>query len=79
MKEGASVATAVYFHEDCLKHVTPAGHPEQVARLEYIARALEDVSGLDRRAAPECSDADILLCHPQSHLDAITAADLVWA
>lgn len=75
MKEGASVATAVYFHEDCLKHVTPAGHPEQVARLEFIARALEGVSGLDRREAPECSDGDILLCHPQSHLDAITAAE----
>ena len=69
------MATAVYFHEDCLKHVTPAGHPEQVARLEYISAALDQIDGLDRREAPECTDEDILLCHPESHLRAITAAE----
>ncbi|CUI38173.1 histone deacetylase family protein [Cognatishimia activa] len=68
------MTTALYTHADCLNHVTPAGHPEQVARLEHINGALAGFPQLDRRDAPECTDADILLCHPQSHLDAITAA-----
>ena len=31
-------------HEECLQHVTPPGHPEQVARLEYILEALKDIN-----------------------------------
>ncbi len=71
------MTTALFSHPDCLKHRTPPGHPEQVARLEYIADALSDskFGALDRRDAPVCEDADILLCHPQSHLDAIVAAE----
>ena len=34
--------TALVTHEECLQHVTPPGHPEQVARLEYILEALKD-------------------------------------
>ena len=33
--------TALVTHEECLQHVTPPGHPEQVARLEYILEALK--------------------------------------
>ncbi len=71
------MATALFSHESSLQHQTPAGHAEQVARIEHIQAALKAAKfdGLDRRAAPECSDADILLCHPQSHLEAITAAE----
>jgi acetoin utilization deacetylase AcuC-like enzyme len=60
-----------------LNHRTPAGHPEQVARLEYINDALSAgmFDALDRREAPLCEDADILLCHPQSHLDTILASE----
>ena len=36
--------TALVTHEECLQHVTPPGHPEQVARLEYILEALKAVS-----------------------------------
>ncbi|WP_072793530.1 histone deacetylase family protein [Cognatishimia maritima] len=68
------MTTALYTHPDCLDHVTPAGHPEQVARLKYIEAALRDVSGLDRRDAPDCDDDDILLCHPSDYLDMLTAA-----
>lgn len=67
------MTTALYTHADCLSHETPPGHPEQVARLHAIERALADVEGLDRRAAPLCADADILLCHPQSYFDRIKA------
>ncbi|MEQ9692930.1 histone deacetylase family protein [Shimia sp. SDUM112013] len=71
------MTTGLFSHADCLKHQTPAGHPEQVARLEYINEALAAPAfgGLVRREAPLCTDADILLCHPQSHLDAILAAE----
>lgn len=71
------MTTALFYHSDCLKHQTPPGHPEQVARLKYIAEALSvpAFDGLDRRDAPVCEDADILLSHPQSHLDAIIAAE----
>ena len=37
--------TALVTHEECLQHVTPPGHPEQVARLEYILEALKDYEG----------------------------------
>lgn len=71
------MTTALFTHPDCLDHHTPAGHPEQVARLEFISEALSAPAfeGLDRREAPECADDDILLCHPQSHLDAIIATE----
>ncbi|WP_299348815.1 histone deacetylase family protein [uncultured Shimia sp.] len=71
------MTTALFTHSDCLAHRTPPGHPEQVARLEYIASALSDskFDPLDRREAPLCNDADILLSHPQSHLDAMIAAE----
>ncbi|CUH51308.1 histone deacetylase family protein [Shimia marina] len=69
--------TALFSHESSLTHVTPPGHPEQVARIAHIQEALSqpDFQTLERRSAPECSDADILLCHPQSHLEAITRAE----
>ncbi|MEO0865650.1 MAG: histone deacetylase family protein, partial [Pseudomonadota bacterium] len=35
--------TALFTHADGLLHVTPYGMPEQVARLEYIQRALQDL------------------------------------
>jgi len=64
----------IYFsHDDGLAHETPRGHPEQVARLEAIRGALAGME-LDRRAAPLAEDADILRCHPQSHLDHVTAS-----
>ena len=71
------MVTALFSHESSLSHVTPPGHPEQVARIEHIQAALRASAfdALERRDAPECSDDDVLLCHPQSHLDAITAAE----
>ena len=71
------MATALFSHASSLAHVTPDGHPEQVARIAHIQDALRAPAfdALDRRDAPECSDADILLCHPQGHLDAIAAAE----
>jgi len=68
------MTTALFTHDDCLKHVTPQGHPEQVARLQAVARALEPLDLL-RVDAPLGEDAAILRCHPQSHIDRLTAAE----
>lgn len=67
------MTTGLFTHDDCLDHVTPPDHPEQVARLQVIAKALAPLS-LDRRSAPLCQDLDILRCHPQSYLSRTMAA-----
>ncbi len=68
------MTTVLFTHSDCLDHVTPDGHPEQVARLEHVLAALEG-KGLTREEAPLASDEDLRLCHPQSHIDALRAAE----
>ncbi|MEM1374002.1 MAG: histone deacetylase family protein [Pseudomonadota bacterium] len=67
------MTTALITHEDCLEHVTPPGHPEQVARLDAVLGALEGVDLL-RVRAPFAADDDILRAHPASHLAAIRRA-----
>lgn len=67
------MTTALITHPDCLAHVTPTGHPEQVARLESVLSALEPL-GLTRTSAPLAADDDILRAHPPEHLAAIRAA-----
>lgn len=70
------MTTALLTHPDCLKHITPHGHPERVDRLMAIYAAIDgmDQTGLTRVQAPLGDDAAILRCHPQSHIDAIKAA-----
>ncbi|NNU79304.1 histone deacetylase family protein [Halovulum dunhuangense] len=70
------MTTLLVTHDDCLHHVTPPGHPEQVARLEAVRTALADPAfdALLREEAPLATDAQIRLAHPQSHLDRIRAA-----
>ena len=67
------MTTALVTHPDCLGHVTPPGHPEQVARLDAVLGAL---SGLDllRVTAPFAADDDLLRVHPRGHLDALRRA-----
>ena len=67
------MATALITHEECLQHVTPPGHPEQVARLDAVLGALEGVE-LTRVAAPYAADDDILRAHPPAHLAAMKRA-----
>ena len=59
--------SALITHEDCLEHLTPTGHPEQVARLEYILDALKEMNLL-RVSAPMAADDDILRIHPQEYI-----------
>ena len=65
--------TALVTHEECLQHLTPPGHPEQVARLEYILEALKDIN-LFRVSAPMAADDDILRIHPREHINYLQEA-----
>ena len=67
------MTTAFITHRDCLKHETPPGHPEQVARLKYILEATKDLDLL-RIEAPLATQKNILSVHPQSHIDLINAS-----
>ena len=64
------MTTALITHMECLGHLTPPGHPEQVARLEYILDVLQSVD-LTRVDAPLANHQDLLRVHPQTHIDAV--------
>jgi len=68
------MTTALYTHESSKAHVTPPGHPEQVARIGAVQEALAGLAGLDRRDCPAGDEADVLRCHPASHVAKIRAA-----
>ena len=65
--------TILYTHSDCSDHVETPGHPERVARLQVVQRALAGLN-LDRRDAPLATDAEVLRCHPKAYLDRLRAA-----
>ncbi|WP_037256029.1 histone deacetylase family protein [Roseobacter sp. SK209-2-6] len=67
------MTTALITHADCLQHVTPEGHPEQVARLEHILHALEPLD-LARYTAPLAAEDDILRIHPAGYLSGLRKA-----
>jgi len=67
------MTTALFTHPDAERHITPPGHPEQVARYAAVTDALAGLH-LDRREAPRADEADILRCHPLRYLDRIRAA-----
>lgn len=61
------MTTALITHADCLNHVTPEGHPEQVSRLEHVLHALAPLD-LIRVTAPMAAEDDILRIHPAAYL-----------
>lgn len=67
------MTTALFSHPDSAGHLTPRGHPEQVARLHAVTEGLAPLR-LDRRPSPLAPSSEILRCHPQAYLDRITAA-----
>ena len=56
------------------RHVTPPGHPEQVARLAAVAEGLKGMA-LDRRDCPVAAEADLLRCHPARYLARVRAGE----
>ncbi len=71
------MTTALYSHPDCDDHVTPPGHPEQVARLAAMREALSapEFDPLDRRDAPLATEAHLRLAHPLVHVDRVRDAE----
>jgi acetoin utilization deacetylase AcuC-like enzyme len=67
------MTTALITHDDCLDHLTPPGHPEQVARLASVLTALEG-KDLRRVTAPLVAEDDLLRVHPKSYVESIRAA-----
>ena len=67
------MTTALISHDDCLDHVTPPGHPEQVARLDAVLGALKEFDLL-RVKAPLAAEDDLLRAHPKAHVDTVRAA-----
>ncbi|MGL5011904.1 MAG: histone deacetylase family protein [Paracoccaceae bacterium] len=70
----------VFQHAAFNKHITPPGHPEQVARLAAVEAGLAGLS-VERRACPVGADADVLRCHPAAYLARVRAAspETGWA
>ncbi|PZQ47818.1 MAG: acetoin utilization protein [Rhodovulum sulfidophilum] len=71
------MTTALITHGDCLRHVNPPGHPEQVDRLRRVLGALEaeEFAYLLRVEAPLAEDAQILRAHPAAYLADLVARD----
>lgn len=67
------MTTAVFHHDDAVRHVTPPGHPERVDRMAAVMAGLAGLA-LDRREAPVADDADLLRCHPARYLDSLRGA-----
>lgn len=67
------MTTAVFLHDAAARHVTPDGHPEQVARLAAVIRGLAGLE-VERQDAPVGADEDILRCHPARFLARIRAS-----
>ncbi|WP_118137736.1 histone deacetylase family protein [Oceanicella sp. SM1341] len=70
------MSTAFLTHPDCLRHETPEGHPERVARLQAVLRVLgrPEFATLRHVAAPKAQEQDLLLVHPPEHVAAIRMA-----
>jgi acetoin utilization deacetylase AcuC-like enzyme len=70
----------VFTHPDCMRHLTPHGHPERVERLAAVEQGLSGLT-VKRRDCPPGDEADILRCHPALYLARVKAAvpDEGWA
>lgn len=67
------MSTIVFFHPACLEHDTGQGHPERPDRLRAIKTALEAEAfkTLTWHPAPQARRDQLLLAHPESHVDRI--------
>ncbi|WP_434615808.1 histone deacetylase family protein [Tabrizicola sp. M-4] len=67
------MVTRVFHHADFTGHVTPPGHPEQVARLAAVERGLSELP-LEWQEAPIAADDEVLRCHPAAYLAKVRRA-----
>ncbi|WP_071674200.1 histone deacetylase family protein [Nioella nitratireducens] len=68
--------TILMTNDSGLEHQMPQGHPEQIARLEFVNAALSapGFDDLDRRPSPMADETDLLLAHPEGHVTRIRDA-----
>ena len=66
--------TLIYWNDAALAHVTPPGHPEQVARAEAVKAALQQLDDLQWRDAEAADRSEVERCHPAHYFDRIAAA-----
>ena len=52
------MGTLVFSHEDFRRHVTPPGHPEQVARMDAVLKGLRPLP-VNWREAPLASEDEV--------------------
>jgi len=67
------MTTALVTHADCLAHLTPEGHPEQVSRLQAVLAALAPLDLL-RIAAPFAAEDDLRRVHTAAYLQRLRDA-----
>ncbi|WP_116132792.1 histone deacetylase family protein [Tropicimonas sp. IMCC34043] len=70
------MTTALFTHAECLRHVTPEGHPERVDRLQAILLAMTrpEFDALEWREAPQAARSELLRVHPAAYVASIEAA-----
>ena len=67
------MSTLILSHKDCLSHIEPKGHPEQVMRLLEVINRLksEDFKNLIWKEAPIATNEQILLGHSKKYVEFI--------
>jgi acetoin utilization deacetylase AcuC-like enzyme len=70
------MTTLLLTHPACLEHDPGRHHPESAARLRAVLDALADpeFARLERRAAPEAAQEDLLRVHPRAHVERLLRA-----
>jgi acetoin utilization deacetylase AcuC-like enzyme len=70
------MTTLLIHHPVFAEHIVPFGHPERPERIRAVEAALAEppFDALLRRRAQMADAEMVLLCHPQSHLDAMRHA-----
>ncbi len=66
--------TLVFAHDAATHHLTPPSHPERVARVTAVEKALIGLT-VTRRVSPPAAQSDLLLCHPAPYLARLKAAE----
>ena len=67
------MSTLIVSHKDCLSHIEPTGHPEQVMRLLEVVKRLkfEEFKNLIWKEAPIATNEQILLGHSKKYVEFI--------
>jgi acetoin utilization deacetylase AcuC-like enzyme len=75
------MTTLLYTHPSSLEHDTGPGHPESIARMRAIMAALERAEpkgalvGVERRAPPQATRAQLERVHTARYVDAVLRAE----